>query len=831
MTDTERTIRCIALTSLVPSPENVRKTPAEGAAFDQLKASIAAHGLLENLLVRPQAAGTDGETRYEVVAGGRRLAALRSLADDGAIATDHPVPCHVVADDDNAAELSLVENTVRAAMHPADQVEAFARIAGDGGTVAEIAARFGVSERTVEQRLRLGNAAPELLEAYRAGEMGLQCLQAFCVTADAKLQLAVWEELKAQHYGPSVWQVRRLMTEGRMPATAAIAQFVGAAAYEAAGGALTRDLFAEEDERGIWFDDPALLRKLALERLETAAEELRTKWSWAEARIEVEWSDTARFARIRPKPGEPTADEAKEVEQLTVRRDELTELDDDAWTDESESELERIEARLQQIDRTVAARAVFRRKDREMAGAIVTIADEGTLHVIQGLVRPEDLPGPADGTSADGATHGESPGANGSGNDNHDPDACRAQDPDRIQPPALSRPDPVPDPEAEARKRTGIGIGLGDDLRAIRTSLIKAHLAQDFSAAFDLCVFQMARAVFRTGYRPHALDISFVETPDRPPIRGNDERFGEAARGEGMLELNRSVLPLDWLELDDDAAAFQALRELSADEKQSLFAACVARTVKGQLAFEPSARPELEATVARLDIDFAGLYRPDAELFWSRLNKAKMLEIASRTLGLDWARARSKSKKTHLVSSMARAFAADGEHASHLPARIRAAALAWTPPGFKAFDAGGSETHAGDADTAETPNGDSGADTATSPNDTPPSDRPVEAGNGDDEASVSNVGPHARERPDVAGAPDGTEAPAAGNGHDTPVDTPPGRASRCRSRRPNCAPGARPRRTPSVGSIRCARPRRARPLHRPPRSQVLLQPPQALRRA
>ena len=767
MTATERTIRCIALTSLVPSPENVRKTPAEGAAFEQLKASIAAHGLLKNLLVRPQAADTEDETRYEVVAGGRRLAALQSLADKGAVAPDHPVPCHVVTDADNAAELSLVENTVRAAMHPADQVEAFAKLAAAGGTVAEIAARFGVSERTVEQRLRLGNAAPELLEAYRAGEMGLQCLQAFCVTADAKLQLAVWEELKAQHYGPSVWQVRRLMTEGRIPATAAIAQFVGAAAYEAAGGALTRDLFAEEDERGIWFDDPALLRKLALERLETAAEELRTKWSWAEARVEVEWSDTARFARIRPKPGEPTADEAKEVEQLTVRRDELTELDDDAWTDESESELGRIEARLEEIDRAVAARAVFRRKDREMAGAIVTIADEGMLHVIQGLVRPEDLPAPADG-----AVHGESPDANGSGTHNRDPHACRPQD-DRIQPPALSRPDPVPDPAAEARKRTGIGIGLGDDLRAIRTSLIKAHLAQDFSAAFDLCVFQMARAVFRTGYRPHALDISVVETPDRPPIRGNDERFGDAARGEGMLELNRSVLPLKWLDLDDDGEAFQALRDLSAAEKQSLFAACVARTVKGQLAFEPSARPELEATVARLDIDFAGLYRPDAELFWSRLNKTKILEIAARILGPDWAAARAKSKKTLIVSSIARAFGPDDAQAAHVPATARASALEWTPPGFKAFDAGGSETHAGDADAAETPNAEIAADTATSPNDTPPSDRPVEAANGDDEATLSNVGPRARERPDDPGAPDGTEAPATGNGQDTHVDTPP----------------------------------------------------------
>ena len=100
---------------------------------------------------------------------------------------------------------------------PADQVEAFAKLAGDGATVSEIAARFGVSERTVERRLRLGNAAPELLEAYRAGHMGLECLQAFCATPDTELQLAVWEELKAQHYGPSLWQIRRLPERGPYP--------------------------------------------------------------------------------------------------------------------------------------------------------------------------------------------------------------------------------------------------------------------------------------------------------------------------------------------------------------------------------------------------------------------------------------------------------------------------------------------------------------------------------------------------------------------------------------------------------------------------------------
>ena len=86
------TLRCLPLDRLVPSPENVRKTPAERTAFAELKASIAAHGLIENLLVRAAAPDDDGALRFEVVAGARRLTALQALADDGAIAPDPPVP-------------------------------------------------------------------------------------------------------------------------------------------------------------------------------------------------------------------------------------------------------------------------------------------------------------------------------------------------------------------------------------------------------------------------------------------------------------------------------------------------------------------------------------------------------------------------------------------------------------------------------------------------------------------------------------------------------------------------------------------------------------------
>ena len=402
MTDTKRTLQYLPLDRLVPKAEHARKTPVEGAGFEQLKASIAAHGLLENLLVLPIAAGDNGNDRYEVVAGARRLAALKALAYEDAIEQDHPVACLVLPDDSPVALICVVENLVRTAMHPADQFEAIAKHIHAGATVPEIAASFSVSKRMVEQWLRLGNAAPDILNAYRTGEIGLQCLKAFCVTSDTRRQQAVWENLKAQHIASSALRIRIRVTGGWTPAQAEIARFVGVAAYETAGGNLIHDIFAEKDVGGIWFEDTALLKKLALDKLEATAEELRTKWSWVESRVHVSKSDTAQFERIYPMPGDLTGDEIKGYERLTVRRDDLTELDEDDWNEDAESELERIEERLEELRRLEEVdRAVFRHEDMEVAGAIVTIGDDGTLRVIQGLVRPEDLA--VAGTASTGA--------------------------------------------------------------------------------------------------------------------------------------------------------------------------------------------------------------------------------------------------------------------------------------------------------------------------------------------------------------------------------------------------------------------------------------------
>ena len=136
------------------------------------------------------------------------------------------------------------------------------------------------------------------------------------------------------------------------------------------------------------------------------------------------------------------------------------------------------------------------------------------------------------------------------------------------------------------------------------------------------------------------------------------------------------------------------LQALPERDKRTLFASCVARTLKGQLAFEPKARPEVEATVARLGIDFAAAVRGNrdqvwtADLLWSRLRKDRILAIARETLGEAWAQAEAKQKKADIAKAMQDAFAHGDGVPAGITAESRAAAIAWTPPGFRAFDTG-----------------------------------------------------------------------------------------------------------------------------------------------
>src|SRR3546814_8495849 len=71
-------IQNLPLDKLAKSPCNARRTPASEAAEVELRASIAVHGLQQNLVVTP----ANGEGVHEVIAGSRRLAALKALRSE-----------------------------------------------------------------------------------------------------------------------------------------------------------------------------------------------------------------------------------------------------------------------------------------------------------------------------------------------------------------------------------------------------------------------------------------------------------------------------------------------------------------------------------------------------------------------------------------------------------------------------------------------------------------------------------------------------------------------------------------------------------------------------
>lgn len=178
-------ILLIPLNKLVRSVCNVRKTGGE--SIDDLAASVIAHGLLHNLTVTAQIKNKKPTGKFEVVAGGRRLAAFQKLAKQNKIPKTFGVPCLAV-DGAAAPEVSLAENTIRQAMHPADQFAGFRSMIERGMTVEDVAARFGVSSTSVRQRLKLANVAPRLFEMFRDDEINLNQMMALAVTDDHSAQ-------------------------------------------------------------------------------------------------------------------------------------------------------------------------------------------------------------------------------------------------------------------------------------------------------------------------------------------------------------------------------------------------------------------------------------------------------------------------------------------------------------------------------------------------------------------------------------------------------------------------------------------------------------------
>ena len=732
-------IRWIPLRNLEPSDRNARTAAAPAEAMRELEASLEAHGLLENLVVRAH----DDEKTFHVVGGGRRLKALRTLAKRrrSRFRTTTPIPCRVLPDDAIDEEISYTENAVRVNMHPIDEFTAFHTMLERGLSVREIASRFGLTVQAVQRRLRLGAVAPEILAQARDDRLTLDQLQAFASTPDRGRQLDVWNKVRNQTgYTPTAGWIRNELQQGLVSAASARARFVGLKAYKAAGGTVEEDLFAAEDERSVLIRDVELLSDLASRKLQSARRELGDGWRWIDTVLEAPWDVTRQFGRVKGKPEPPTDAETARLAELAAEIDRLKQAayglaDDragDAERDRLKARIENLETEANALNEEMHSHESFSRELMACSGCIVTIGGEGDLVIHRGLVRRQDehlVPAPATpgaattpgptaeaAAPADGAAGGKPDPAPPSTPPQPAPATASGHGPppptpanDHAAPPAPP-PDPgyrppqydqaEPDERAAATQDAGLRLGLAEDLRLIRAGIVKACLECDPELAFDLAAYQMASAVF--GGKPDGpLAIEITVTPDVPDGVDPDDREALAQRSPGarMLAAEATCLKLDWLQAPTPRERLLQFRALRPKERRRQFAAAVARALTPQLAFDPDARPETEAVVEALDIPFHELYRPDLEHFWRRMGRREMLQVAAETLGEQWAEAHETDRKETLATAMAAAFGNSPPPASlKLADDARRRALRWAPPGFEPARAPAAD--AGPADTA-----------------------------------------------------------------------------------------------------------------------------------
>lgn len=300
----------IPLNKLKKSPKSARKMPHGEAAIEALAASIAAKGLLQNLVVEPEVNADGAPTGcYLVTIGeGRRMAQLLRVKRKEIKKTE-PIRCTVDLANDQT-EISLDENITRSDLHPADQLKVFKYLAEEKGYSAEdVAARFGITTHVMRQRMRLASVSPKLIQIYRDGELTLEQLIAFAITTDHARQEDVFERLG---YNREAYMIRRMLTESDVPTRDRRVRFVGLEAYETAGGTILRDLFTDDGDG--YLEDAALLDHLVKDKLDGVANALCESegWKWAEAHLDYPHAYGQR--RVCPSPVDLSDEDATAYE-------------------------------------------------------------------------------------------------------------------------------------------------------------------------------------------------------------------------------------------------------------------------------------------------------------------------------------------------------------------------------------------------------------------------------------------------------------------------------------------------------------------------------------
>ena len=229
-------LRSVDPRSLVPNPNNPRRTPAAAAMDEQLVASIKAIGLIQPPLVKDE----DGKT--VIVAGNRRTKA--------AIAAGLETIDVVVGDADSTIDAmrAVSENLIRAAMNSVDIWRATQSLEGQGWTETAIADALALPVRTIKRLKLLAHLPPAMLDVMATGNMPTEHDLRTIAAAPREEQTQAWKKHKPKKGQPFYWNdITRALSKRRIPIADAMFDADLAKAY---GVVWELDLFTPAGEDG-----------------------------------------------------------------------------------------------------------------------------------------------------------------------------------------------------------------------------------------------------------------------------------------------------------------------------------------------------------------------------------------------------------------------------------------------------------------------------------------------------------------------------------------------------------------------------------------------------
>ena len=167
----------LPLRKLEPNPNQPRRDFDE-VALAELAESIAEHGLIEPIVVRPLDSGY-----YQIIAGERRWRACRVAGLD-------EVPVSIIdADDKKAAQLTLIENLQREDLNPLEEAGGFDTLMKTFGLTQDEAARsVGRSRPAVANALRLLKLPKSIQSLVADGSLSAGHARALLPLEQEKLQ-------------------------------------------------------------------------------------------------------------------------------------------------------------------------------------------------------------------------------------------------------------------------------------------------------------------------------------------------------------------------------------------------------------------------------------------------------------------------------------------------------------------------------------------------------------------------------------------------------------------------------------------------------------------